>query len=66
MHIPIELQQLGAMTTSLGSQFQCLSVKSLFLISDLNLLFCISKPFPEVQALSPESIGHCMLFCSPL
>jgi len=69
MRMLIELQQLGAMATSLGSLFQCpsiLSVKNLFLISSLNLLFGISKPFPGVESLSPETINQCMLFCSPL
>jgi len=42
-------KRLGAMTTSLGSLFQCvttLSVKNLFLMSSLNLPYCSLTPFP--------------------
>ena len=58
----------GVSTTSLGNVFQCLTaltLKDLFLISNLNLLSLSLKPFPLV--LSPQTLVCPLLsYSSPL
>jgi len=52
-HIPLELQQLGAVPTALGSLFPANQplVKSLFLIPNLTLPCHSSMPFPQLYLL---------------
>jgi len=49
----LELQQLGAVTTALGSLFHAL-VMNLFIIPNLTLPWHTSVPFPQALSLSPE------------
>lgn len=54
----LELQQLGAVPTALGSLSQCpttLWVQNLSLTPSLTLPCPSSMPFPRVLSLSPES-----------
>ena len=53
-----ELQQLGAMTTALGS-LSTLSVENLFLKSNPTHSYHGSMPFPQALSLSPKSRAQC-------